>query len=140
MEVNMNEQKPNKIKSFFKNLWDNILRIWDKFSAWMDRGNKTTVIFLFPYVLMFMVFIVLPIIIAIGLSFTYFNGIQTPSFVGFDNYIYIFTQDSGCESSLKSSLLFFRSSKKFCMFFSVTNFILFLLCINYSNYHVVCQY
>ena len=107
MEVNINERKPNKVKSFFKNLWDNILRIWDKFSAWMDRGNKTTVIFLFPYVLMFMVFIVLPIIIAIALSFTYFNGIQTPSFVGFDNYIYIFTQDSlFMKTILPNTLLF----------------------------------
>ena len=92
MEVNINEQKPNKIKSFFKNIWDHVLKVWDKFSEWMDRGNKTTVIFLFPYVLMFLVFIVLPIIIAIALSFTYFNGISSPSFVGFDNYIYIYTR------------------------------------------------
>ena len=107
MEVNINEQKPNKIKSFFKNVWDHILRIWDKFCEWMDRGNKTTVIFLFPYVLMFLVFIVLPIIIAIALSFTYFNGISSPSFVGFDNYIYIFTQDSlFMKTILPNTLLF----------------------------------
>ena len=107
MEVNINEQKPNKIKSFFKNVWDHILRIWDKFCEWMDRGNKTTVIFLFPYVLMFLVFIVLPIIIAIALSFTYFNGISSPSFVGFDNYIFIFTQDSlFMKTILPNTLLF----------------------------------
>ena len=106
MEVNI-QPKQNKVKSFFKNIWNKVLHVFDKFSEWMDRGNKTTVIFLLPYVLMFLVFIVLPIIIAMGLSFTYFNGIQTPSFVGFDNYIYIFTQDSlFMKTILPNTLLF----------------------------------
>ena len=107
MQVNMEVQKPNKIKSFFKKIYDKILAIGDRFSMWMDKGNKTTVLFLLPYVLMFMVFIVLPIIIAIALSFTYFNGISSPSFVGFDNYIYIFTQDSlFMKTILPNTLLF----------------------------------
>ena len=107
MEVNVNERKPNKIKSFFQKILDKILAVGDKFSMWMDKGNKTTVIFLLPYVLMFTVFIVLPIIIAIALSFTYFNGISSPSFVGFDNYIYIFTQDSlFMKTILPNTLLF----------------------------------
>lgn len=107
MEVNVNERKPNKIKSFFQKVLDKILAVGDKFSMWMDKGNKTTVIFLLPYVLMFTVFIVLPIIIAIALSFTYFNGISSPSFVGFDNYIYIFTQDSlFMKTILPNTLLF----------------------------------
>jgi multiple sugar transport system permease protein len=46
-----------------------------------------------PYFLMFFVFIVLPILIAIILSFTYFDTINTPSFVGFNNYINVFTTD-----------------------------------------------
>ena len=66
--------KENSVKTFFlklKKLWQNFTT---KVSEWMDKGNRTTVIFLLPYVLMFMVFIVLPIIIAIALSFTYFGG------------------------------------------------------------------
>ena len=107
METNMNERKPNKIKAFFQKGVDKTLAAGDKFSMWMDKGNKTTVLFLLPYVLMFMVFIVLPIIIAIALSFTYFNGISSPSFVGFDNYIYIFTQDSlFMKTILPNTLLF----------------------------------
>ena len=46
-----------------------------------------------PYFLMFFVFIILPILIAVVLSFTYFDTINTPSFVGFKNYINIFTSD-----------------------------------------------
>lgn len=89
-----------KIKNFFS-------KLQTKTSEWLDKGNRTTVLFLFPYVLMFMVFIVLPIIIAIGLSFTYYNGISKPEFVGLDNYIYLFTQDSVfMKTILPNTLLF----------------------------------
>ena len=97
----------DKAKSTLSNVWRKVLLTFDKFSLWMDKGSRTTVIFLFPYVLMFMVFIVLPIVIAIGLSFTYFNGISTPKFVGFDNYVYVFTQDSlFMKTILPNTLLF----------------------------------
>jgi len=42
---------------------------------------------------LFFIFIVIPVIIAIGLSFTYFNTIQTPEFVGLRNYIELLTRD-----------------------------------------------
>lgn len=89
-----------KIKKFFSN-------VLTKISEWLDKGNRTTVLFLLPYVLMFVVFIVLPIIIAIGLSFTYYNGISAPKFIGFSNYIYLFTQDSVfMKTILPNTLLF----------------------------------
>jgi len=37
--------------------------------------------FLTPYVVLFATFIIIPVIIAIGLSFTYFNTIETPEFI-----------------------------------------------------------
>lgn len=46
-----------------------------------------------PYGLLFFTFILLPIIIAIGLSFTYFDVINTPKFAGLTNYITLFTGD-----------------------------------------------
>lgn len=82
------------MKNSFSKVKNSYFRVADKFSTWMDKGNRTTFIFLLPYVLLFTVFIVLPILIAIGLSFTYFNGISSPSFIGLDNYVYVFTQDS----------------------------------------------
>lgn len=48
---------------------------------------------LFPYGLLFFGFILLPIIIAVGLSFTYFDVINTPKFAGLDNYITLLTGD-----------------------------------------------
>jgi len=50
--------------------------------------------FIVPYWLLFTLFIVIPVIGAIGLSFTYFNAIQTPRFVGVNNYIELITTDT----------------------------------------------
>src|SRR5690554_7667018 len=50
--------------------------------------------FILPYWLLFTIFIVVPVIGAIGLSFTYFNAIQAPSFVGVNNYIELITTDT----------------------------------------------
>ena len=47
-----------------------------------------------PFLLSFLIFILLPILIAICLSFTNFNGVQFPDFVFLDNYIRVFTNDS----------------------------------------------
>jgi len=49
--------------------------------------------FVTPYVVLFTLFIIIPVLIAIGLSFTYFNTIQTPDFIGLKNYIELFTRD-----------------------------------------------
>ena len=47
-----------------------------------------------PFVILFVLFIIIPVVIAIGLSFTDFNSIQKPNFVGLDNYINILTNDN----------------------------------------------
>ena len=46
-----------------------------------------------PYVLLFLTFIVIPVILAIVLSFTYFNTIETPEPVGLRNYVELLTRD-----------------------------------------------
>lgn len=49
--------------------------------------------FLSPYLLLFLGFIVIPVVTAIILSFTYFNAIESPSLVGLSNYVSLLTQD-----------------------------------------------
>lgn len=56
-----------------------------------DEGGAYS--FLLPYVLLFVVFIVVPVIAAAALSFTFFDAVQTPRFIGLDNYISLLTQD-----------------------------------------------
>lgn len=53
----------------------------------------SSMVLLAPYLLLFSLFIAVPVIIAIGLSFTYFDVINTPTFVGLSNYISLLTQD-----------------------------------------------
>jgi len=49
--------------------------------------------FFTPYVILFLTFIVVPVVMALVLSFTYFNTIETPEFVGLRNYIELLTRD-----------------------------------------------
>ncbi|MCS7010028.1 MAG: sugar ABC transporter permease [Anaerolineales bacterium] len=59
---------------------------------WLQKeGNAYA--FLAPYALLFLVFIVIPVIVAALLSFTYFDTIQFPTFIGLRNYITLITQD-----------------------------------------------
>ncbi len=56
--------------------------------------QRNAYIFLSPYILLFCIFIIIPIVIAISLSFTLFDSVNFPTFNGVDNYIYLFTRDS----------------------------------------------
>ena len=51
-------------------------------------------LFIGPYALIFSIFILVPVILAVILSFTNFDAVQFPKFVGFLNYITILTNDA----------------------------------------------
>lgn len=59
---------------------------------WFNREGSAYA-FLLPYAMLFIVFIVIPVATAILLSFTFFDSIQAPRFIGLDNYISLVTQD-----------------------------------------------
>ena len=46
-----------------------------------------------PYMLAFLVFIAIPVLMAVALSFTQFNLLESPKLVGLNNYIFLFTGD-----------------------------------------------
>jgi len=50
--------------------------------------------FILPYWILFSLFIIIPVVIAMGLSFTYFNSIQAPRYIGVTNYIELITMDN----------------------------------------------
>jgi len=58
-----------------------------------EYANHSAYAFLFPYALLFVIFILVPVVMAIGLSFTNFNAIERPRPVGFLNYINLITGD-----------------------------------------------
>ena len=67
---------------------------------------RASYVLLSPFVLLFTVFIVIPIFSSIVLSFTSFNMLQMPKFVGFDNYIRMFLEDDIFVKALKNTLGF----------------------------------
>jgi multiple sugar transport system permease protein len=60
--------------------------------TWLDREGSAYA-FLAMYALLFIVFIVVPVGAAFLLSFTFFDTIQFPSFIGLRNYVTLLTQD-----------------------------------------------
>ncbi len=60
----------------------------------MRTKKSTPYLFLAPYLILFVIFIIIPTIMAIGLSFTNYNAVQAPQFVGLTNYINLLTQDT----------------------------------------------
>lgn len=69
-----------------------LLKNKKKSKAYSEQ-QKIAYLFVFPYALMFTIFIIIPVIMAIVLSFTYFDTVRQPIFIGFDNYINILTND-----------------------------------------------
>lgn len=57
------------------------------------QKHASTTIFLAPYLIFFFTFIIIPVVVAILLSFTYFNAIEMPNFIGLANYVSVLTQD-----------------------------------------------
>lgn len=50
-------------------------------------------LFVLPYIIMFTIFIIIPVVAAVYLSFTYFDTVRIPTWIGFENYIMILTND-----------------------------------------------
>jgi multiple sugar transport system permease protein len=60
------------------------------FDIWAYRLSY---VFIAPFMLCFIAFIVVPVGMAILLSFTYYNAIEPPRFIGWQNYQYLISQD-----------------------------------------------
>jgi len=71
---------------------------------WID--NKTGWGFLAPFMILFLTFTVLPVFVAMGLSFTNYNMIQDAAFTGVQNYELLFLEDDVFITAVSNTLLF----------------------------------
>lgn len=63
-------------------------------SSIIGKMDKHAVFWLqLPFIVLFLLFIIIPTVVAFVLSFTDFNSIQSPNWVGAENYINILTND-----------------------------------------------
>jgi len=77
--------------------------------AWTLREmkiNKSAYLMVAPFFIIFILFTVLPVILSIFFSFTIFNLLEPPKFVGVDNYIRLLLDDDIFLLAIKNTLVF----------------------------------
>ena len=72
----------------------------------MKNNKSAGYLFLAPFAVLFTLFTIIPIISSIGLSLTDFNILQTPDFVGLENYRLLLLEDDVFIIALKNTLVF----------------------------------
>ena len=70
------------------------------------RKNKTAYFMVLPFMFIFVLFTVVPVVASLILSFTQFNMLEPPKFVFMDNYITLFLDDELFVTALKNTLIF----------------------------------
>lgn len=76
-------------------------------SLWREiRRNKACYFMLLPFMLLFVVFTVVPVVMSLPMGFTSFDMVQMPKFVGLDNYYSLFLEDKVFIQSVRITLIF----------------------------------
>ena len=70
------------------------------------KNNKTAYFMLAPFLLLFIIFTVLPVVLSIILSLTDFNMLQMPHFLGIDNYMRLFLDDEIFILAIQNTMIF----------------------------------
>lgn len=70
------------------------------------RRYRASYVLIAPFTLVFFTFTVLPVIIAVVLSFTNYNVLQSPDFVGWRNYVKLLFGDDIFFIAIKNTLVF----------------------------------
>lgn len=68
------------------------------------RNSRQSYLFVAPYMILFFIFTVLPVLFAVAFSFTSFNVLESPEWVGADNYFRLFFKDSVFLTGVKNTV------------------------------------
>ena len=75
--------------------------------VWKEmKRNKTAYMMVAPFMILFFVFTVFPVILSMFLSLTDFNMMETPNWVGLDNYFRLFLDDDIFITACGNTLVF----------------------------------
>ena len=75
--------------------------------VWKEmKRNKIAYLMVAPYMILFFIFTVLPVLLSIVLSFTNFNMLEMPDFIFLDNYITLFFDDDIFLIAVKNTFIF----------------------------------
>lgn len=90
------------------------LSLGRKLENWSKRGgklrrqifiNRQYYYLIAPYTILFIIFTVVPVIMSLLLSFTYFNLLEFPTFIGWDNYLNLFVNDDVWMVAIKNTAI-----------------------------------
>lgn len=70
------------------------------------KKHRESYLLMSPYLIFFLLFTILPVVLSIVFSFTYYNMIEPPRFIGWYNYIRMFLDDDIFIVALKNTMLF----------------------------------
>ncbi|WP_413379533.1 carbohydrate ABC transporter permease [Paenibacillus taichungensis] len=82
------------------------MKSWWSWKLKEMKASKHSYALLAPYMILFIMFTVIPVVISIILSFTYFNMLEFPRFIGWQNYTRLFLEDDVFLIAIKNTLLF----------------------------------
>ena len=75
--------------------------------TWKEmKRNKTAYLMIAPFMMIFILFTVFPVVLSLVISFTTFNMTTLPEFVFMDNYIRLFLDDDLFVTAAKNTLIF----------------------------------
>ncbi|MBR6156924.1 MAG: sugar ABC transporter permease [Lachnospiraceae bacterium] len=69
------------------------------------KMNKSCYLFLAPFAIIFTLFYIFPVVASIFFSFTYYNILETPRFIGLNNYISLLLEDEIFLIGIKNTLI-----------------------------------
>ncbi|MBQ9855001.1 MAG: sugar ABC transporter permease, partial [Clostridia bacterium] len=92
------------MKSYLKS-YVHLKRDAFKYNLAKAKRMKVCYLFLLPYAVLFTTFFILPICTSIYYSFTQYNILEKPEFIGFQNYINLVLQDEVFLTSVKNTLV-----------------------------------
>jgi multiple sugar transport system permease protein len=81
-------------------------RTWWAANKHEIKLHKHSYVLMAPYMLLFAAFTILPVVMSIVISFTYFNMLEYPKFIGWQNYSRLFLEDDVFLTAIKNTLLF----------------------------------
>ena len=77
-----------------------------KYTWHMMKTNKACYAMLLPFISLFIIFTVVPVVMSLPMGFTNFNMIETPKFVGLSNFYTLFLNDDVFLIAVRNTLIF----------------------------------
>ena len=84
----------------------NLLGAYLKYKFKVIAKNRVNYLYVAPFFILFLIFILAPVVAALALSLTHYNVLQPPTWAGLDNYYRLFMEDDLFIIAIKNTLVF----------------------------------